>query len=202
MFGVPMTFNIFACNNCHKYLWDAPSTLFQSNHPCYSHLEGFEDVFAYYILLSRLHCTAVVDCPSEYLFPLSSQVSHASCSSQLTLPSPNPRYLSLSTAVFADLVNRWDPTTCNGGLHWQILPSNPNGYSYKNSAANGGFFQLCARLYRYTSTSTYLFWAEKSWDWMSGVELLSTQGSAIHVYDGTQSDQSCSQVNRPPHLLS
>jgi mannan endo-1,6-alpha-mannosidase len=113
-----------------------------------------------------------------------------------SLPSPNPSYLSLSTAVFTDLVNRWDSTTCNGGLHWQILPSNPNGYSYKNSAANGGFFQLCARLYRYTGNSTYLSWAEKSWDWMAGVQLLSTQGSAIRVYDGTQSDQNCSQVNR------
>lgn len=47
------------------------------------------------------------------------------------------------------MVARWDNTTCDGGLHWQIYPSNPNGLDY-NSVSNGGFFQVSARLARAT----------------------------------------------------
>ncbi|MCJ1412751.1 hydrolase 76 protein [Ptychographa xylographoides] len=109
---------------------------------------------------------------------------------------PPSRSLALAAAVFDDQVRRWDTSSCAGGLKWQIFPSNV-GYDYKNSAANGGFFQLAARLARYTGNTTYISWAEKSWDWMSTVSLI---GEGYEVYDGTQdsltaSGGNCTQVN-------
>jgi mannan endo-1,6-alpha-mannosidase len=40
-------------------------------------------------------------------------------------------WLDLSRAVFNSMVPRWDTTSCNGGLRWQIFPANA-GYDYKN----------------------------------------------------------------------
>ena len=100
-------------------------------------------------------------------------------------------WLALATAVFNDFVNRWNTATCNGGLKWQIFPSNV-GYDYKNTAANGGFFQLSARLARHTGNATYLSWAEKTWDWMSRIQLVDAN---YRVWDGTQDGGNCTQVN-------
>ncbi|MCJ1431703.1 hydrolase 76 protein [Xylographa pallens] len=106
--------------------------------------------------------------------------------------APPSRWLSLASSVFNDLAHRWDTTSCGGGLRWQIYPAN-TGYDYKNTAANGGFFQLAARLARYTGNGTYAAWASRSWDWMAGVGLVDAGTCA--VYDGTQDAQNCSQVN-------
>lgn len=76
---------------------------------------------------------------------------------------------------------RWDTSTCNGGLHWQINPSSP-GYDYKNTISNGLFFQLAARLARYTGQSTYLSWAEQSFDWAWNVNIINH--SSYNVWDG------------------
>ncbi|MCJ1387822.1 hydrolase 76 protein [Xylographa bjoerkii] len=105
--------------------------------------------------------------------------------------APASRWLALAAAVFNDQVLRWNTATCAGGLKWQIYPSN-TGYDYKNTAANGGFFQLAARLARYTGNATYVEWATTTWDWMAGVGLVDAQYA---VYDGTQDGQNCSQVN-------
>lgn len=71
-----------------------------------------------------------------------------------------PSWLSMAQAVFNTQANRWDTSTCGGGLRWQIYQLN-SGYNYKNPAANGGFFQLAARLARYTGNQSYITWAEK-----------------------------------------
>ena len=76
---------------------------------------------------------------------------------------------------------------CGGGLRWQIFPFN-KGYDYKNTISNGGFFQLAARLARYTGNDTYAQWAEKSYDWMLGTPLLTDDYA---VYDGTHVDRNC-----------
>ena len=103
-------------------------------------------------------------------------------------PAKFPSWLSLAQAVFNLQVSRWDPANCNGGLRWQIYPFN-NGYDYKNSISNGGFFQLAARLARYTGNTTYNDWATKSWDWVSGTPLMT---SDYLIFDGTQIDGNCS----------
>ena len=70
---------------------------------------------------------------------------------ELKFPNPGPKdpsWLSLAQAVFNMQVGRWDPH-CGGGLRWQFNPLN-NGWMNKNTISNGCFFQLAARLARYT----------------------------------------------------
>ncbi|KAK5240259.1 hypothetical protein LTR16_010893, partial [Cryomyces antarcticus] len=106
-------------------------------------------------------------------------------------PSSSPQWLSLAEAVFNTMVPRWDTTTCAGGLRWQIFSSNA-GYDYKNSISNGGFFQLAARLGRYTGNQTYIDWAEKIWDWSAGVGLIDRNYA---VFDGTDLKINCTGVD-------
>lgn len=72
-------------------------------------------------------------------------------------PADDPQYLALAQGVFNSQVDRWDETTCGGGLFWQIFPFN-NGYSYKNTISQGGFLNIAARLGAYTDNATYLEW--------------------------------------------
>ncbi|KAF7556769.1 hypothetical protein G7046_g6214 [Stylonectria norvegica] len=109
-------------------------------------------------------------------------------------PSDKPQWLALAQAVFNTQADpgRHD-TTCNGGLRWQIPFSN-NGYDYKNSIANGCFFNLGARLARYTGNKTYADWAEKTWDWVEGVGLLDV--SNYNIYDGAHVETNCTDINK------
>ncbi|ETR98201.1 putative glycosyl hydrolase [Trichoderma reesei RUT C-30] len=109
-------------------------------------------------------------------------------------PADKPQWLALAQGVFNTQASpeRHDDT-CGGGLRWQIPPTNP-GYSYKNSIANGCFFNLGARLARYTGNTTYSDWAEKTWDWMISVGFLNKDNYAI--YDGADVSNNCTQINK------
>jgi hypothetical protein len=101
-----------------------------------------------------------------------------------------------------------DTMSSGGGLRWQIYLSN-NGYDYKNSEdpvntylpraltpagiANGCFFNLGARLARYTGNDSYAVWAEKTWDWMRGVGLMDDD---YNIYDGGHVQENCTDINR------
>lgn len=65
-------------------------------------------------------------------------------------------------------------------------------YDYKNSISNGCFFNLAARLGRYTGNTTYIDWAEKAWTWISDVGLMDT---TFHVYDGSDDTLNCTEVD-------
>ena len=87
---------------------------------------------------------------------------------------------------------QWDPSdSCKGGLRWQFNPNN-RGYFYKSSISNGGFFQLAARLARYTGNTTYADWASTTWDWMVATNLID---SYFNVYDGTDVKINCTAVD-------
>lgn len=92
----------------------------------------------------------------------------------------DPQWLALVQGVFNEYTRRWATDTCNGGLHWQVFRTNPN-FFYKNSISNGCFFNIAARLARYTGNDTYAEWAEKIWDWEVDVGLITSE---YHVYDG------------------
>lgn len=62
----------------------------------------------------------------------------------------------------------------------------------RNSISSGSFFQISARLTRFTGNSTYLDWAEKIWDWCSGVGLIDQN---FNVFDGTDETINCSQID-------
>ncbi|KAG9238629.1 glycoside hydrolase [Amylocarpus encephaloides] len=119
----------------------------------------------------------------------------AMSAAELNYPNPpgdQPQWLALAQAVFNTQAPRWDTTTCGGGLKWQIFPFN-NGYNYKNSISNGCFFNLGARLARYTGNTTYSEWAEKTWDWMLSIKLIDKN---YYVYDGSDDLINCTRLNR------
>lgn len=107
-------------------------------------------------------------------------------------PADQPQWLALAQAVFNTQASRWDATACGGGLRWQIFTFN-NGYNYKNSISNGCFFNLGARLAKYTNNDTYAQWAERTWDWLADIQLLDE--STYYVYDGSDLTENCTTLN-------
>ncbi|OJJ50372.1 hypothetical protein ASPZODRAFT_128988 [Penicilliopsis zonata CBS 506.65] len=114
----------------------------------------------------------------------------AMTAAELNFPDSTDGYswLALAQGVFNTQVNRWDTTSCNGGMRWQIY-SYEAGYDMKNSISNGGLFQLAARLARYTGNTTYAEWAEKIFDWSATTPLLSN--STWNVADSTETTNDC-----------
>ncbi|KAI3339774.1 cell wall glycosyl hydrolase [Ustulina deusta] len=108
-------------------------------------------------------------------------------------PVDQPQWLALAQAVFNEYVDRWDPDTCDGGLRWQIFTFN-TGFNYKNSISNGCFFNIAARLARYTGNQTYADWAEKVWDWMTQVQFIDDD---FNIYDGAGVEGGCTEISRP-----
>ncbi|KAK5115102.1 hypothetical protein LTR62_001799 [Meristemomyces frigidus] len=106
-------------------------------------------------------------------------------------PSTEPQWLALAQAVFNSQALRWDNTSCGGGLKWQIFTFN-NGYNYKNAISNGCFFNLASRLGYYTKNQTYFDWADRMWDWVTEVSLVSP---TYQIFDGTDDNLNCSQLN-------
>jgi len=104
-------------------------------------------------------------------------------------PDPKqPQWLSLAMAVFNNQAHRWDSDHCNGGLRWQFNSMN-DGWMLKNTVSNGCFFQLAARLARYTKNQTYADWADKSYNWMTQ-SLISDK---YEVFDGISfTEKACS----------
>lgn len=61
---------------------------------------------------------------------------------------------------------------------------------------NGGFFQLSARLARYTGNDTYVHWAEKMWNWLEQSSLIDqSDPTAWKVYDGADISNNCQDPN-------
>jgi mannan endo-1,6-alpha-mannosidase len=114
---------------------------------------------------------------------------------EVNFPAPQagyPSWLAMAQSVFNQQANRWDDSTCGGGLRWQVYSIN-SGYDYKNPAANGGFFLLAARLARFTNNETYTDWAIKEWDWFSNSVLL--DNTTYQVNDGTSSSANCTAAD-------
>ncbi|GAB7355251.1 hypothetical protein MBLNU459_g5799t2 [Dothideomycetes sp. NU459] len=107
-------------------------------------------------------------------------------------PSGQPSWLALAQAVFNEQASRWDTTACAGGLRWQVFTFNA-GYDYKNTISNGGFFQLSARLARYTQNETYTAWANKTWDWFASTPLLNEE--TWQVNDGSSTEKNCTDAS-------
>lgn len=115
-------------------------------------------------------------------------------------PSPSkdePQWQDLAVNVFNDLVQRWDTKNCDGGLRWQIFTFNA-GYDYKNSASNGVFFDLAARLYLQTKNTTYSDWASKIYSWEQDAGLIT---STNMVLDGVNTED-CTHHDKTQTTLS
>ena len=77
-------------------------------------------------------------------------------------------------------------------LRWQVYPY-LTGYDYKNSIANGCYFNLGARLARYTNNDTYAQAAESTWDWITSVGYMDEN---YNIYDGAHIESNCTDINK------
>lgn len=59
--------------------------------------------------------------------------------------------------------------------------------------SNACFFNMGARLARYTSNDTYSKLAEETWDWIQGVGYISDKWD---VYDGANIADDCTDINK------
>ncbi|KAF7920529.1 uncharacterized protein EAE97_011422 [Botrytis byssoidea] len=107
-------------------------------------------------------------------------------------PSDRPGWLALAQAVFNTQAVRIDNATCGGGLRWQVYPY-LTGYNYKNSIANGCFFNIGARLARYTNNETYAQYAEETWNWVTSVGYMDKD---YNIYDGAHVEENCTDINK------
>ena len=80
----------------------------------------------------------------------------------------------------------------NDRLRWQVYQY-LTGYNYKNSIANGCFFNIAARLARYTQNETYAQYAEKIWNWQIGTGFID---ATYNVYDGAHLETNCTDINK------
>ncbi|CAN8097748.1 unnamed protein product [Discula destructiva] len=103
------------------------------------------------------------------------------------------QWLALTQAVFNTQAapDRHDDT-CNGGLRWQI-PTYNNGYNYKNTISNACFFNMGARLARYTDNTTYYSWGIDTYKWLRGVQYIDDD---YNVHDGGHVEANCTDINR------
>jgi len=107
----------------------------------------------------------------------------------------NPSWLSLAQGAFNDFVDRWneDKVDCGGGLRWQVNSIQGSGFNSKDAISNGNFFQLAARLARYTNNDTYSKWADTVYDWTLSVPLLSDRTWFLN--DSIQINKDCGAPN-------
>ncbi|KAL2826295.1 glycosyl hydrolase family 76-domain-containing protein [Aspergillus cavernicola] len=105
-------------------------------------------------------------------------------------PGGGPDWLAMAQATFNTQAVRWDTSRCGGGLRWQIFTWN-SGYTYKNTISNGCFFNMAARLARYTGNQTYADWATRVWDWTQLVGFITED---YRFYDGADERQNCTQI--------
>ncbi|KAL4799172.1 glycosyl hydrolase family 76-domain-containing protein [Aspergillus venezuelensis] len=107
-------------------------------------------------------------------------------------PGDGPDWLAMAQATFNTQAWRWDTQSCGGGLRWQIFTWNA-GFTYKNTISNGCFFNLAARLARYTGNQTYADWAERVWDWTHEVGFMTDD---YLFYDGADMTDNCTEMDR------
>ncbi|KAI1862207.1 uncharacterized protein JN550_010363 [Neoarthrinium moseri] len=100
-------------------------------------------------------------------------------------PKGLPQWLALAQAVWNEQASedRRNSSLCGMGLRWQIYPQNP-GYDYKNTIANAAFFNIGARLARYTENNTYATWCEDTWNWLFEYGIMVNNNNVYDVADG------------------
>ncbi|KAK4946793.1 hypothetical protein LTR10_014295 [Elasticomyces elasticus] len=106
----------------------------------------------------------------------------------------NPSWLALAQGVFNFQTAYWDTATCGGGFRWQVYSFN-SGYNLKTLGANGGNFQLSARLAYVTGNSTYGNWANQVWDWMYSSQLMTLSGNSLYIWDSTDTANNCTNAD-------
>ncbi|RGP74540.1 hypothetical protein FSPOR_1117 [Fusarium sporotrichioides] len=92
---------------------------------------------------------------------------------------------------------RWDAEedseVCYGGLRWQIMPTN-SGYNYKSTLSTALFFNLGARIHRWTGSDEVADYVTMAYSWLEARDLIDRKTGA--VYDGAQVSDNCTTTNK------
>lgn len=110
-------------------------------------------------------------------------------------PGGTHGWLAYATAVLDAQKRRWNPEVpgkgkvCGGGLRWKIYEN----ASYRSTISNALFFQLAARVARYTNDSDARSWAEAMYAWIVAKGLVDEKG--WRVFDGTSDGDGCTSIN-------
>ncbi|KAI0973912.1 putative glycosyl hydrolase [Xylaria arbuscula] len=108
-------------------------------------------------------------------------------------PPTEAQWLALAQAVWNEqTANNLRDGGCGFGLRWQANSLN-QGFSYKNTIANGCFFNIGSRLARYTRNDTYTDWSNRTWDWLVDVGYIDDDWN---VFDGADISNNCTQINK------
>ncbi|KAI0200898.1 family 76 glycoside hydrolase [Astrocystis sublimbata] len=110
-------------------------------------------------------------------------------------PKEEPQWLALAQAVFNEQTHidrRVEGGNCDWGLRWQVYRTN-NGFDYINTIANACYFNMGARLRRYTGNETYGDLAEKTWDLLTRLNYINDE---YDVYDGAHIPDDCKSINK------
>lgn len=108
-------------------------------------------------------------------------------------PPDEAQWLALAQAVWnQQTADKLRDGGCGFGLRWQAVEFN-HGFTYKNTIANGCFFNMGARLARYTKNDTYLDWTVRTWDWLIGVHYIDDDWN---VYDGADISDNCTKITK------
>ena len=118
----------------------------------------------------------------------------AMAAAELKFPEPPenvPSWLELAQGVWNTQASpeRHDDV-CGGGMRWQV-PHWNIGYDYKNTIANGIFFNMGMRLARYTGDDTFRQRAEKTYNWLVNVGYIDDN---FNVYDGGHDYANCTNI--------
>ncbi|KUJ23653.1 glycoside hydrolase [Mollisia scopiformis] len=133
-------------------------------------------------------------------------------------PSSGAQWLGLAQAVFNEFAARaaLEKDYCGGGLRWQLYFWE-DGWMYKNAISNACFFNLGARLARYTKNDTYAQIAENTWEWVTEIGLLELQlysnvssifqvngkGAGGYIaWDGATVESNCTGINGIPYTYN
>ncbi|KAK7967878.1 glycoside hydrolase family 76 protein [Apiospora aurea] len=109
-------------------------------------------------------------------------------------PKDQPQWLSLVQAVFNDQTmpdRRVTEGPCRGGLRWQAVRYN-NGFDYINTIANACYFNMGARLARYTGNQTYVKLVEDTYETIMRLGYIDKD---YNVFDGAHLPN-CDKINR------
>lgn len=104
-------------------------------------------------------------------------------------------WLALAQAVFKEQTldeRRTDSGSCKGLLRWQALSVN-NGWDYINTIPNTCYFNIGARLARYSQNDTLADFVGQTYDLLVGVHYIDDEGN---VYDGAHEGKDCKDIDR------
>ncbi|KAG8672821.1 hypothetical protein FPOAC2_06229 [Fusarium poae] len=124
----------------------------------------------------------------------------AMTAAEYDFPAPSDKkaqWYNLARNAWDTQRKRWDAEedseVCYGGLRWQIMPTNV-GFTYKQTLSTALFFNLGARIYRWTGSEEVADYVTMAYSWLDERGLIDSKTGA--VYDGARVDDNCTTINK------